>query len=63
MNTLTLDPRIYEFENQAASDSYTQWLEGEVQKSKASPVISNEQAMDRLDANRAKLLERMKNAG
>ncbi len=63
MNTLTLDSRIYEFENQDAADSYAQWLEGEVQKSKASPVLSNEQAMDRLDANRAKLLERIKNVG
>ena len=63
MNTLTLDSRIYEFENQDAADSYAQWLEGEVQKSKASPVLNNEQAMDRLDANRAKLLECIKNAG
>lgn len=59
---LTLDPKIYEFETQNAADEYTEWLQNEVRQSRLSPIISEEQAMNRLDANRAKLLERMKNA-
>ena len=60
--TLTLDPKIYEFETKNAADEYTEWLQNEVRQSRLSPIISEEQAMNRLDANRAKLLERMKNA-
>lgn len=59
--TLTLDPKIYEFETKNAADEYTEWLQNEVRQSRLSPIISEEQAMNRLDANRAKLLERMKN--
>lgn len=59
---LTLDPKIYEFDTQNAADEYTEWLNDEVRKARLSPIISEEQAMNRLDANRAKLLERLKNA-
>ncbi|MDK4527391.1 hypothetical protein QG082_00115 [Kingella kingae] len=59
--TLTLDPKIYEFETKNAADEYTEWLQNEVRQSRLSPIISEEQAMNRLDANRAKLLVRMKN--
>ncbi|CRZ20752.1 hypothetical protein QG070_00125 [Kingella kingae] len=59
--TLILDPKIYEFETKNAADEYTEWLQNEVRQSRLSPIISEEQAMNRLDANRAKLLERMKN--
>lgn len=59
--TLTLDPKIYEFETKNTADEYTEWLQNEVRQSRLSATISEEQAMNRLDANRAKLLERMKN--
>lgn len=59
---LTLDPKIYEFDTQNAADEYSEWLTNEVHKARLSAVISEEQAMNRLDANRAKLLERLKNA-
>ncbi|MDK4563940.1 hypothetical protein QG053_02540 [Kingella kingae] len=59
--TLTLDPKIYEFETKNAADEYAEWLQNEVRQSRLSPIISEEQAMNRLDANRAKLLECMKN--
>ncbi|MDK4591880.1 hypothetical protein [Kingella kingae] len=59
--TLILDPKIYEFETKNAADEYTEWLQNEVRQSRLSPIISEEQAMNRLDANRTKLLERMKN--
>ena len=59
---LTLDPKINEFDTQNAADEYTEWLNNEVRKARLSPIISEEQAMNRLDANRAKLLERIKNA-
>lgn len=59
---LTLDPKIYEFDTKNAADEYTEWLTDEVRKARLSPIISEEQAMNRLDANRARLLERLKNA-
>lgn len=59
---LTLDPKIYEFDTKNAADEYTEWLTNEVHKARLSPIISEEQAMNRLDANRAKLLDRLKNA-
>lgn len=59
---LSLDPKIYEFDTQEAADEYTEWLTDEVHKARLLPTISEEQAMNRLDANRAKLLERIKNA-
>lgn len=59
---LTLDPKIYEFDTQNAADEYSEWLTNEVRKARLSAVISEEQAMNRLDANRTKLLERLKNA-
>lgn len=49
-------------DTQTAADEYTEWLKDEVRKSRLSPIISEEQAMNRLDANRAKLLERMRDA-
>lgn len=59
---LSLDPKVYEFDSQNAADEYTEWLADEVRKARLSPIVSEEQAMNRLDANRAKLLECIKNA-
>lgn len=59
---LKLDPLVYEFDTRSQADEYTQWLADEVSQARLSPVVSHEEAINRLDANRARLLERMKNA-
>ncbi|MDK4612374.1 hypothetical protein QG083_04125 [Kingella kingae] len=45
--TLILDPKIYEFETKNAADEYTEWLQNEVCQSRLSPIISEEQAMNK----------------
>ncbi|MDK4566348.1 hypothetical protein QG041_02440 [Kingella kingae] len=45
--TLILDPKIYEFETKNAADEYTEWLQNEVRQSRLSPIISEEQAMNK----------------
>ena len=43
-------------------ESYRDWLEEEVRQSRLSSTLSNEEAMNRLDAIRARLMEQVKNA-
>lgn len=59
---LKLDPLVYEFDNQNEADDYHAWLTAEVEEARKSPVVSHEEAVNRLDANRAHLLEKLKNA-
>jgi conserved domain protein len=63
MNTaIKLDPLVYEFDSESEADTYSKWLENEIAQARRAPVISNEEATNRLDANRARLLEKLKNA-
>lgn len=56
------DPLIYEFETAQQAENYRKWLEEEVRQSRLSPTLSNEEAMNRLDAVRTRLMEQVKNA-
>ncbi len=56
------DPLIYEFETAQQAESYRDWLEEEVRQSRLSSTLSNEEAMNRLDAIRARLMEQVRNA-
>ncbi len=63
MNTaIKLNPLVYEFDSESEADTYSKWLENEIAQARRAPVISNEEATNRLDANRARLLEKLKNA-
>ncbi|OSI14483.1 hypothetical protein [Neisseria dumasiana] len=57
-----LDPILSAFDTKADEDAYDRWFEQQVKAGLRAPVVSHDEAMVRLDALRARLLERLRAA-